>query len=91
MKIERCTSPIFFARQLRKQQTPEETILWALLRNRKYKGYKFLRQHPIRVWETDGYFHFTSQTFTAQLQNSFWKWMDRFMRNKKNMTVHGMY
>lgn len=27
--------------------TPEEKLLWANLRNRKFKGLKFLRQHPI--------------------------------------------
>jgi very-short-patch-repair endonuclease len=35
------------ARQLRKNQTEQEQILWELLRNRKLLGYKFLRQHPI--------------------------------------------
>lgn len=35
------------ARELRKSQTPAETLLWANLRNRKLEGYKFLRQHPI--------------------------------------------
>ena len=38
---------IKYARELRKKQTPEEKILWAYLRNRKFYGYKFLRQHPI--------------------------------------------
>ena len=27
--------------------TPEERILWNILRNRKFMGFKFLRQHPI--------------------------------------------
>jgi leucyl-tRNA synthetase len=35
------------ARELRKNQTPSEKVLWALLRNRKLDGHKFLRQHPI--------------------------------------------
>ncbi len=34
------------ARQLRKNETPSEKILWEILRNRKLSGYKFLRQHP---------------------------------------------
>ena len=38
---------IRFARELRKNQTPAEKLLWANLRNRKLNGYKFLRQHPI--------------------------------------------
>ena len=40
-------SPIGRARQLRKDITPEEKILWQKLRNRKFKGLKFNRQHPI--------------------------------------------
>jgi len=38
--IDRC-------RELRKNQTPEEEILWQNLRNRKFYGLKFLRQHPL--------------------------------------------
>jgi len=34
-------------RELRKNQTEAETILWEKLRNRKLNGLKFLRQHPI--------------------------------------------
>jgi len=34
-----------------KKMTPEEKILWSNLRNRKLKGLKFLRQHPI-VYDT---------------------------------------
>ena len=37
------------ARELRKNQTPYEKTLWALLRNRKLDGFKFLRQHPIVI------------------------------------------
>lgn len=35
------------ARELRKNLTPSEAVLWEELRNRKLAGYKFLRQHPI--------------------------------------------
>ena len=38
---------IQFARELRKNQTPSEKILWNVLRNRKLDGKKFLRQHPL--------------------------------------------
>ncbi len=48
----------YFARYLRKNLTPEESIIWQLLRNRQLDGFKFLRQHPIKVWETSGRFHF---------------------------------
>jgi leucyl-tRNA synthetase len=35
------------ARELRRNATRSEAILWNELRNRKLNGYKFLRQHPI--------------------------------------------
>ena len=37
------------ARQLRKKSTKSEQRLWYALRNRKFYGLKFLRQHPI-IW-----------------------------------------
>ena len=40
---------IAFARELRKNQTPAEAKMWAMLRNRRLLGFKFLRQHPIVV------------------------------------------
>jgi very-short-patch-repair endonuclease len=39
-------------RQLRKDQTSSEQLLWSKLRNRRLEGYKFLRQHPI-VYRAD--------------------------------------
>jgi leucyl-tRNA synthetase len=45
---------ISFARELRKNQTPAEVILWKLLRNRRLLGFKFLRQHPIVVEKYNG-------------------------------------
>jgi leucyl-tRNA synthetase len=35
------------ARDLRKNQTPSEILVWKILRRRSFFGYKFLRQHPI--------------------------------------------
>ncbi len=40
-------TPIGRARRLRKEMTPEEKKIWLYLRNRKFHGYKILRQHPI--------------------------------------------
>ena len=40
-------TPISRARKLRKEMTDEEKMLWQKLRNRKFLGLKFLRQHPI--------------------------------------------
>jgi very-short-patch-repair endonuclease len=36
-------------RKLRRNQTPSENALWQMLRNRKLEGWKFYRQHPIKV------------------------------------------
>ena len=42
-------------RQLRKRQTPEEKILWDLLRNRQLAGNKFRRQHRVGKFILDFY------------------------------------
>ena len=34
-------------RNLRKNQTDAEGVIWKVLRDRKFKGFKFLRQYPI--------------------------------------------
>jgi adenine-specific DNA methylase len=41
------------ARQLRKEATSAEELLWQLLRNRQLLGRKFRRQHPIGPFITD--------------------------------------
>ena len=46
-----------FARDLRKEVTPEERKVWRLLRNRKYFNYKFRRQHEIEGFVVDFYCH----------------------------------
>ncbi len=58
MRTDHYKTPKEFARLLRKNLTPEEAIMWDLVRNRKILGYKFLRQHPLKVWETYGGYHY---------------------------------
>ncbi|MFD0863033.1 DUF559 domain-containing protein [Sungkyunkwania multivorans] len=41
------------ARLLRQQQTKAEKGLWGLLRDRKFEGLKFRRQHPIKEYVVD--------------------------------------
>ena len=41
------------ARTLRKNQTPQEKILWGTLRNFQVKGLKFRRQYPIEEYIVD--------------------------------------
>lgn len=45
------------AKRLRKKSTRAEKILWQLLRNRQFKGYKFRRQHPVGKYVADFYCH----------------------------------
>ena len=47
-------SIIELCRELRRQETVAEKILWYYLRNRKLFDHKFLRQHPIFVESTFG-------------------------------------
>ncbi len=35
------------AKELRRSQTPQETVLWHELRSRRASGFKFRRQHPV--------------------------------------------
>src|SRR5438105_4992361 len=41
------------ARELRKNQTEVERILWKDLRSRRFEGYKFRRQFPINPYVVD--------------------------------------
>ncbi len=43
------------ARELRKQAIPAEKVLWEQLRNRRLKGIKFRRQHPLGTYIVDFY------------------------------------
>ncbi|MES9951065.1 MAG: DUF559 domain-containing protein [Candidatus Thiodiazotropha sp.] len=45
------------ARELRKNQTDAESLLWQLLRNRQIENAKFRRQHPIEPYILDFYCH----------------------------------
>jgi very-short-patch-repair endonuclease len=40
-------TPVSRARELRQNMTEAEQMLWKKLRNRKFMGLKFVRQHPI--------------------------------------------
>ena len=47
--------PIARARRLRRKQTWAEKALWRLLRDRRFSGYKFRRQHPLGEYYLDFY------------------------------------
>ncbi|KAB0671889.1 endonuclease domain-containing protein [Oryzomonas sagensis] len=46
-----------FARELRGTHTDAENLLWMLLRDRRFCGFKFRRQHPISGYILDFYCH----------------------------------
>jgi len=43
------------ARALRKQPTWAEKLMWRWLRDRRFSGYKFRRQHPVGLYVLDFY------------------------------------
>src|SRR3990172_659561 len=45
------------AREMRKNPTKAENVLWQELRNKKLKGRIFRRQHPIDIFIVDFYCH----------------------------------
>jgi very-short-patch-repair endonuclease len=51
------TELLIFARQLRKEQTDAEKLLWRVLRGRHFCGFKFRRQYPICGYILDFYCH----------------------------------
>ena len=56
-KIFQGASPKIFARakELRKNMTPAEKVLWQRLRNHQIDGFYFRRQHPIKYFIADFY------------------------------------
>jgi len=52
-------TPVIFdhAQQLRRNMTHAEAILWEALRNRRFEGLKFRRQHPLSKFIVDFYCH----------------------------------
>ena len=44
---------IELARQLRKKETWAEKLMWRWLRDRRFSGYKFRRQHPVGDYVLD--------------------------------------
>ncbi|GAB5525465.1 MAG: hypothetical protein Roseis2KO_33370 [Roseivirga sp.] len=53
-----ATGKLFeLARENRKKETKAEKMLWDELRNRKFNGFKFRRQHPLADYIADFYCH----------------------------------
>lgn len=45
------------AQNLRRNMTTSEKSLWEFLKNKRFQGYKFRRQHPIHIYIVDFYCH----------------------------------
>ena len=59
------------ARELRKNQTVAEALLWRNLRGKKFHGIKFYRQHPIVFDKPNGLFYivdFYSKTLNLVIE-----------------------
>ena len=54
------------ARELRKKQTASEKLLWECLRNRKFNGIKFFRQHPLVYHQNGKDFFFIADFYSAE-------------------------
>ncbi|MGA9397495.1 MAG: endonuclease domain-containing protein [Anaerolineaceae bacterium] len=46
---------LLYARKMRKDAPDAESYLWQLLRDRRFAGYKFRRQHPVGRYILDFY------------------------------------
>jgi very-short-patch-repair endonuclease len=57
--LHKKTSPVLYeyAKQMRRNSTEGEEILWQRLRNKQIAGLKFRRQHPIDKFIVDFYSH----------------------------------
>ena len=51
--LDMTTEQRRFARKLRRQATPAEAVVWALLRDRRLDGLKFRRQVPLLRYTVD--------------------------------------
>lgn len=76
---------IGFAKENRKNATEAESLLWQELRNKKLKGYKFRRQHPINgyipdfvclsrnlIVEVDGEYHSNEEQKKFDEDREYW-------------------
>ena len=57
-------------RWLQKNQTPEEEIIWKLVRNRKLDGLKFYRQFPIIYERSKCEYFFVADFFCHEITMS---------------------
>ncbi|MCF6174344.1 MAG: N-6 DNA methylase [Victivallaceae bacterium] len=69
------------ARQLRKNQTKAEELFWELVRNKKFIGLKFRRQHQIGSYVVDFYCH--SEKLIIEFDGEVHNTEERKLKDKK--------
>lgn len=69
------------ARRLRERQTPAEAMMWELLRNQKFMGLKFRRQHQIGDYIVDFFCH--SERLVIELDGGVHATEDRRKKDQK--------
>lgn len=57
MKVALAPEYLIFVRQLRREQTDAEKLMWYCLRSRQLCGLKFRRQYPVGPYILDFYCH----------------------------------
>jgi very-short-patch-repair endonuclease len=72
------------ARQLRKESTPSERILWRHLRNRQLANYKFRRQHEIGRYILD--FYCPDKRLSVELDGGGHNYLGNRCRDEKRTT-----
>jgi very-short-patch-repair endonuclease len=94
---------IYTAKNLRKDATVPEKIIWDILRNRRFHNLKFRRQHILNGYIVDFYCHEIrlaveldgvvhddpdQATYDRERQNSLEKWGITFLRIKNSVIVN---
>jgi len=80
------------ARELRKKMTGAEKLLWQELRNKKLKGFKFRRQHPISFYIVDFYCH--ELKLVIEVDGKYHDQEEQKIKDKERTTVikrHGLH
>ena len=73
------------ARQLRQEQTPAEAKLWQALRDRRFKDYKFRRQHPIGRFIID--FFCPELSFVIEVDGAVHRNQDQVCRDEERTAM----
>lgn len=68
LKMKTSELAKMLARELRRNQTVAEKLFWGKIRNRKFIGFKFTRQHPVYYFKNDIKKFFIADFFCNELK-----------------------